>query len=194
MPEAGDVKDPQPSSGSWWRSLPGILTGITATITAAAGLFAALQQAGAFGARSAQETKRADHTQTNTSATDARSAAPRRNDVEKHVEPPPNLEERTHAASNKMSDKVLGNWTWTGQPCALGPRVTRDAGQLVFTDPSTRFVHRVVSDEGLKLRTRVLTPENHKGELYSFQIDGETLVVIEERSNARNTWKRCNPE
>lgn len=55
MPSAPDPEDAimgdEQKSGSWWHSLPGVITGVAAIITAIAGLLAALTQTGWFGAR-----------------------------------------------------------------------------------------------------------------------------------------------
>ncbi|HYB44051.1 MAG TPA: hypothetical protein VEL75_19885, partial [Candidatus Methylomirabilis sp.] len=43
------MDDGAKSNGSWWRTLPGVLTAAAATITALAGLLVALHQSGLIG-------------------------------------------------------------------------------------------------------------------------------------------------
>jgi hypothetical protein len=51
------MTEPQKPSSSWWQTLPGVLTALTATITAISGLVALLVQNGVFGHQSQAEAK-----------------------------------------------------------------------------------------------------------------------------------------
>jgi hypothetical protein len=52
------MSDAEKSRG-WWQTLPGIITGLTAIVTALAGLVVAIQQTGWFGARTPRDVTRA---------------------------------------------------------------------------------------------------------------------------------------
>ena len=171
--------------GSWWRSLPGVLTAVGTLVTAVAGLIAGLNL---HGHRSETPTVIDAGTPGQVDARDAPPGPP----VPHHVSPKPMPASHPHpGASETVATLIVGRWTWSGQACAQGPRISSEGGNLIFSTPSTRFVHRILSDGQSSLRTRVLTPPEHAGDVYSFRIDGATLRVFEEATKETNFWSLC---
>jgi hypothetical protein len=84
---------------------------------------------------------------------------------------------------------MLGAWTWGDLPCREGPHVTSRGTQLVFTTPSSRFVHEITSDDGTRAHTVVIAPQDHRGEVYTFELRSGSLAVIE--GEQTNVWSRC---
>jgi hypothetical protein len=153
--------------------LIGTATAIGALLTAVAGLLAGLRELGVFG----QSPKQPDVAPAALSEADTGAREPTI----------PNWD----AARGDGTPDIVGAWTWKGQSCTDGPRVARDGDRLVFTTPSTRFVHRVLSHKGDELRTEVISPATHAGEIYRFHPGHNTLQVAEDASGERNLWTRC---
>lgn len=64
----------QKTDPSWWQTLPGVLTGIAAVITAVGGAIAVLHQSGLFGKGTSSAASSADHREQSTSAKISSSA------------------------------------------------------------------------------------------------------------------------
>jgi len=93
--------------------------------------------------------------------------------------------------STRLASRLMGRWTWGKQPCAEGPNITLPKGRLVVTTPTSRFVHRILSDDGATLKTEVLVPPAHAGNLYEFRLTGGALLLYEPKTSEKNVWSRC---
>lgn len=163
------------AGGSWWSSLPGVLTAAGALVTAIVGLLTVLNQAGFIDRTTAPPEKSAG-------VVNARDAA---------LVEDPAATDQPAAYPGHGGGLLAGQWTWQGQACAAGPMVTREGSHLVFTTPTSRFVHRVVADGPSLVRTQVLSPPEHEGERYRFELTGDTLRVFEGESKKPDLWARC---
>jgi len=107
----------------------------------------------------------------------------------------------TPATGDGFSQRMLGHWHWSGQPCAAGPNVTLEGGRLVFTTPENRYVHVIESDTALETHTRVIAPDFALGEQYvltpEFFATNETrsfnLIVDNQTKSEKDTWSPCEP-
>jgi hypothetical protein len=89
-----------------------------------------------------------------------------------------------------LAPRLAGSWSW-GQPCSEGPKVQMVKGRLVFGTGASAFVHEILSDDGTTLRTRVVAPADHAGDLYEFRLSGSRLNLFELKTGERNEWRRC---
>ena len=169
------AEKPQEQPRSWWGGAAGLLTAAGAVITAIAGLLAGLHQLGVVAAPEAPG-----------------SPSPVALGAE-HDEAPPPPETRPMREGPPLDGPraLVGTWTWEGQDCAAGPRVTYEGNRLVFVTPSTRFVHRTLSSDGHGLRTSVVSPSAHAGEIYRFELNGNSLRLFEEATRQEHLWIRC---
>jgi hypothetical protein len=176
--EEGNATAPSPPPRSWWGGLTGILTGTTALVTALVGLLAGLQQMGLLG-------------HARTPAPPLTEQADGAVDGETRIVAPPTPEALQEPATPSRPTWILGTWTWKGQPCAAGPRVSYEGKNLVFVTPSSKFVHRVLDGGPDQLRTEVTLPHEHEGEIYEFRVAAGNLSVFEEATRTRDVWNRC---
>lgn len=102
--------------------------------------------------------------------------------------------------SETFSTRIVGHWNWDGVSCADGPKVTLDAGRLVFTTPNSRFVHAIDTQTSQEIRTRVLEPAHAAGQQYVLEPEyfatSETrsfnLIVDNRTTDERNVWSPCD--
>ncbi len=165
------------ASKSWWQTLPGIITGIAAIVTAVSGLVVAVQQTGWFASSIKEATKMpvsvsASVGSSGVSAQNATTAAPSSLDRGAHAVELPKLREyKLGATSYTLLKADVSPQTTESDALKIRVRMTNnDRYDQNFWDRSFRLVVDGVPK----------APESDLNELVSAQSakDGEVLFTI----------------